>query len=84
MSQKARQQTEQDSALSTLDVSIKYLNIAKDTSSIKPAKDAFGSVNVLLTMIRVRVPLPRELFIHVHLGHHGKRTRLRRTWNVLR
>ena len=45
----------QDSVLSTLNVAIDILNLAKDLSGILPARAAFGSVSVLLTMIRVRV-----------------------------
>jgi hypothetical protein len=45
-----------DSALSTLDVLIQVLTIAKDTCGIPPAQVAFGSAVALLTMIRVRFP----------------------------
>jgi hypothetical protein len=47
-----------DGVLSTLNVVIEALSLAKEVSSITPAKAAFGSVSVLLTMIRVRF-LPR-------------------------
>lgn len=45
----------QDGVLSTLDVAIQDLNLAKENrdSGVTPAKDAFGSVSVLLNMIRV-------------------------------
>ena len=33
------------------------MNLAKEVSSLTPAKAVFGSVGVLLTMIRVRSPL---------------------------
>jgi len=39
--------------LSSLTVAIEATNLAKEISSITPAKAVFGSVNVLLTMIRV-------------------------------
>jgi len=42
-----------DSALSTLNVAIDALNLAKELSGITPANAVFGSVSVLLTMIRV-------------------------------
>jgi len=42
-----------DGVLSTLNVAIEVLNLAKEVSSITPAKAAFGSVSALLTMIRV-------------------------------
>ena len=37
-----------------LNVAIETLNLAKEISSVTPAKAVFGSVSVLLTMIRVR------------------------------
>ena len=42
-----------DGVLSTLNVAIEVLTLAKEVSSITPAKAAFGSVSALLTMIRV-------------------------------
>lgn len=60
-----------DSALSLLDAAIETLNLAKEISSITPAKAVFGSVSVLLTMIKAR----SLLFcgdgrpIHVRPGH---------------
>ena len=47
-----------DGVLSTLNVAIKALALAKEVSSVTPAKIAFGTVSALLTMIRVRL-LPR-------------------------
>jgi len=46
-----------DGVLSTLNVAIEAMNLAKEISSITPAKAVFGSVSVLLTMIRVRSPV---------------------------
>ena len=43
-----------DGVLSTLNVAIETMNLAKEVSIITPAKAVFGSVIVLLTMIRVR------------------------------
>ena len=43
----------QDRILSALNVAIEALNLAKEVSSPTPAKAVFGSVSVLLTMIRV-------------------------------
>jgi hypothetical protein len=56
-----------DGVLSTLDVLVQALNIAKDTCGIPPAQIAFGSACVLLTMIRVRFVLlcQDELLTHV-------------------
>ena len=49
-----------DGALSTLDTLIQVLSLAKDTCGIPPAQIALGSAVVLLTMIRVSFPIPRE------------------------
>jgi hypothetical protein len=46
-----------DAVLTTLDIFIQTLNIAKDACGIPPAQIAFGSATVLLTMIRVHFPL---------------------------
>jgi len=43
-----------DGTLSSLNVAIEILNLAKEAVGIAPAKAAFGSVSVLLTMVRVR------------------------------
>ena len=42
-----------DGAHSTLDTGIEALNSVKETSSITPAKTAFGSVSGLLKTIKV-------------------------------
>ena len=39
--------------LSTLNVAIDGLNLAEEVATVTPAKAAFGSVAILLTMIRV-------------------------------
>jgi hypothetical protein len=56
----SQQQKGRDGVLSTLDVSIQALNLAKDSCGIPPAQIAFGSASVLLTMIRVCFLLPCE------------------------
>ena len=43
-----------EGALSSLNVAIETLNLAKEIAGVTPAKAAFGSVSVLLTMVRVR------------------------------
>ena len=43
-----------DEAISSLSAVIEAINLAKEISSITPAKAVFGSVSVLLTMIKVR------------------------------
>ena len=52
----SKQQKRQENALSLLDVAIGVLNLAKDVCGIPPAQAVFGSVSILLTMIRVRFP----------------------------
>ena len=48
-----RQPKGRDGALSALNVAIEGLNLAKEISSVTPAKAVFGSVSVLLVMIKV-------------------------------
>jgi len=55
-----RRQKRRDDALSLLNVAIEAMNLAKEVSSITPAKAIFGSVSALLTMIRVRSLLPAD------------------------
>ena len=55
----SRRQKRQDDALALLNMAIEAVNLAKEISSITPAKVVFGSVGVLLTMIRVRSPILR-------------------------
>ena len=43
----------QEGAISALDAAIEALNLAKELSSITPARAVFGSVSVILVMIRV-------------------------------
>jgi len=42
-----------DIALSSLNAAVEALNIAKEAVSITPAKAVFGTVSVILKMIRV-------------------------------
>jgi len=55
MDAKSQRSNGQDGALSSLSVAIEAINLAKEVSSITPAKAVFGSVSALLTMIRVRL-----------------------------
>ena len=50
-----RREKRRDNVLSTLNVAIEATNLAKEFSSVTPAKAVFGSASVLLTMIRVRL-----------------------------
>ena len=78
----SRRQKRQDDALSMLNVAVEAMNLAKEISSVTPAKARFGSVGVLLTMIRVRFPPPPmsdfPLQAHMQPGLDGKQSRLRR------
>ena len=67
-----------DGVLSTLNLAIDGLNLAKEVASVTPAKAAFGTVAILLTMIRVG-PLPNNEVLQAHTspGHDGQRTGLR-------
>ena len=49
-----------DGVLSTLNLAIDGLNLAKEAASVTPAKAAFGTVAILLTMIRVNSVLSRD------------------------
>ena len=49
----SKSQRRRDGALLSLNVAIEAVNLAKEISSITPAKAVFGSVSVVLTMIRV-------------------------------
>jgi len=54
MDVKSQRSNGRDGTLSSLSVAIEAINVAKEVSSITPAKAVFGSVSALLTMIRVR------------------------------
>ena len=54
MDANSKRQKRQDNALSLLNAAIEAMNLAKEVSSMTPAKAVFGSVGILLTMIRVR------------------------------
>ena len=74
-----------EGAISVLDAAIEALNLAKELSSITPAKAVFGSVSVILAMIRVSLLVfVDRLQSEMHLGRDGKPDGLRRTWAGLR
>ena len=74
-----------DGVLSTLNLAIDGLNLAKEVASVTPAKAAFGTVAILLTMIRVNPVLSCNeiLYTHASPGHDGQRTGLCGTRTVL-
>ena len=53
MDTKSQRRKSRDGVLSSLNTAIDAMNIAKDVMGMTPAKAAFGSVGVLLTMIKV-------------------------------
>ena len=53
MDTKPKQSKRREDVLSSLNVIIEGLNVAQNLSSITPAKAVFGTVGVILTMIRV-------------------------------
>jgi hypothetical protein len=61
MDTKSRRSKYQDVTLSTLNAAIEAMNLAKEVSSITPAKAIFGSVSLILTMIKVG-----PLLVHLH------------------
>ena len=88
MDAKSRQPKGRDNTVSVLNVAIEALNLAKEASSITPAKAVFGTVSIVLTTIKVSF----ILFLvtgcrwqtEMHAGSHGQSDRLRRTWVGLR
>ena len=75
-----------DRILSSLDIAIEGLNLAKEVSSITPAKALFGSASILLTMIKVSFTpgCVIEHLVHGHSGLDSQRRRLYRPWAILR
>jgi len=67
MEAKSQRPKGRDNSLSSLNVTIEALNLAKDLCSVTPAKAAFGSVSTLLTMVRVRFPQFRNDELRVHI-----------------
>ena len=55
MDTESQRPKERGGVLSSLNVAIDATNLAKEISSIAPAKAVFGTVSVLLTMVRVRL-----------------------------
>ena len=49
----AKSQRRKDVSFSSLNVAIEAMNLAKEIASVTPAKAVFGSVSVILAMIKV-------------------------------
>ena len=73
MASALKQQKDRDGLLSTLDVCIQAVNLAKDTCGIPIAQAAFASASVLLAMIRVLSHTTRrQTCDSLYLGHDGQ------------
>ena len=71
MEAKSQRPKGRDGAISALNVAIETLNLAKELSSITPAKAVFGSVSVILTMIKVSLLFFVDwLQAEMHLGNN--------------
>jgi hypothetical protein len=66
MTDNSQQPKGRDSVLSSLNVAIDGLNLAKELSSVTPAKAVFGTVAILLTMVRVSSLLVCDEMSQVH------------------
>ena len=51
------QPKEREGIISALNGAIEAMNLAKEVSSVTPAKAVFGSVSFILTMTKVSLPL---------------------------
>ena len=63
----SKRQKRRDNTLSLLNAAIEAMNLAKEASSGTPAKAIFGSVSVLLAMIRVIFLLFCDDELRVHI-----------------
>ena len=68
---KPKRQKRRDDVLSSLNAVIEGLNLAENLSSITPAKAVFGTVSVILTMIRVSFPRLFEDTLWADQMHKG-------------
>jgi len=68
---KPKRQKRRDDVLSSLNTVIEGLNLAGNLSSITPAKVAFGTVSVILTMIRVSFPILCGDILQADQTHEG-------------
>jgi len=86
MDAKTQRPKDREGAISALNAAVEVLNIIKEVASVTPAKAAFGSVSVLLTMIRVCLALlcSDGLQVHKSPGLDGQRTGVRRDRVALR
>ena len=66
MKAKSRQLKEPDGDLSALNAAIGALDLKRNNSGVKPAKDAFGSASFLLATIKVRSSPPNTCWPIAH------------------
>ena len=85
MDPKSKQKS-RDNTLTLLNAAIEAMNLAKEVSSVTPAKVVFGSVGLLLGMIRVHLLLfcDDALRVDMYPGLDGEQNGLRRAWAGLR
>ena len=67
MEAEPQRQKGRDGSISSLNIAIEAMNLAKEVSSISPAKAIFGSVSILLTMVKVRFLAPYDPMFYVHM-----------------
>ena len=86
MDTKSRGSKRRDATLSTLNAAIEAMNLAKEVSGATPAKAIFGSVGVILAMIRVGSLLVHfgEPQANEYTGFDDEQNRLRRARTGLR
>ena len=74
METELRQPTGREGNISALNAATKSLKLRENTSTITPAKTVFGSVNTLLTTIRVGfLPFCNDLLlVYIQLGLDGR------------
>ena len=68
MDANSKRQERRENTLSLLNVAIDALNLVKEAASVAPAKAAFGSVSIILSMIRVRISLVSDGIPQVHVS----------------
>ena len=66
MADKSQRPNGRDGVVSSLNVAIDGLNLAKELSSITPAKAVFGSAAILLTMIKASFLLICDEMLRTH------------------
>jgi len=73
MEAKSQRPKDREGVISALNVAIEATSLAERVTSFTPAKAAFGTVSVLLTMVKVRLLLFCNdlLQVHTYPGQDG-------------